>query len=32
MNNTKESFKNKWENNPDLVFSETLREDSDIFK
>ena len=32
MTNTKESFKNKWENNPDLMFSETQREGSDIFK
>jgi SAM-dependent methyltransferase len=26
------SFKDKWENNPDLAFAETLREGSDIFR
>ena len=26
------SFRDKWENNPDLAFSETLREGSDIFQ
>ena len=30
MNNTAESFFSKWKNNPDLAFSETLREGSDI--
>ena len=29
-NNTAESFFSKWKNNPDLAFSETLREGSDI--
>lgn len=29
-NNTARSFKDKWENNRDLAFTETLREDSDI--
>ena len=28
---TEKSFKQKWENNPQLAFSETLREGSDIF-
>ncbi len=28
---TSKSFKDKWENNPDLAFAETLREGSDIF-
>jgi len=28
---TARSFRDKWENNPDLAFSETLREGSDIF-
>jgi len=31
MENTKKSFKDKWEKNPDLVFSETLKPGSDIF-
>lgn len=31
MTNTKESFRNKWEKNKKLAFSETLREGSDIF-
>lgn len=30
MNNTKTSFKDKWEQNSDLAFSETLREGSEI--
>jgi SAM-dependent methyltransferase len=30
-NNTHRSFKDKWANNPDLAFKETLREGSDIF-
>ncbi|HXD92258.1 MAG TPA: class I SAM-dependent methyltransferase [Bacteroidia bacterium] len=30
MNNTEASFRDKWENNQDLAFSETLREGSDI--
>jgi SAM-dependent methyltransferase len=30
-NNTEESFRNKWYKNPDTAFSETLRENSDIF-
>ncbi|HRH67015.1 MAG TPA: class I SAM-dependent methyltransferase [Bacteroidia bacterium] len=30
INNTAESFFSKWKNNPDLAFSETLREGSDI--
>ena len=29
---TENSFKQKWENNPQLAFSETLREGSDIFE
>jgi SAM-dependent methyltransferase len=29
---TSKSFKEKWENNPQLAFSETLREGSDIFR
>jgi len=29
---TKKTFKEKWENNPDLVFKETLNEKSEIFK
>jgi SAM-dependent methyltransferase len=29
---TENSFKQKWENNPQLAFSETLREGSDIFQ
>jgi SAM-dependent methyltransferase len=29
---TARSFKDKWEQNPDLAFSETLREGSDIFQ
>jgi SAM-dependent methyltransferase len=29
---TRKSFKEKWENNPDLAFAETLREGSDIFR
>lgn len=28
---TKKTFKEKWENNPDLAFRETLKEGSDIF-
>jgi len=28
---TKKTFKDKWENNPDLAFSETLNEKSEIF-
>lgn len=31
LNNTEESFRNKWSNNPDTAFLETLRENSDIF-
>lgn len=31
-NNTASSFSSKWTNNPDLAFSETLREGSDIQK
>ena len=34
MNHTQQtvkSFRDKWDNNPDLAFAETLREDSDIF-
>lgn len=31
MTNVKRSFKDKWENNPDLAFAETLRETSDVF-
>lgn len=30
MNNTETSFRDKWENNKDLAFSETLRENSEI--
>lgn len=29
-NNTEKSFRDKWQNNPDLAFVETLREGSDI--
>lgn len=29
---TARSFRDKWENNPDLAFAETLREGSDIFR
>ena len=29
---TSKSFREKWQNNPDLAFSETLREGSDIFQ
>lgn len=32
MTNVHRSFKDKWENNPDLAFAETLREESDIFR
>jgi SAM-dependent methyltransferase len=31
MTNVKRSFKDKWENNPDLAFAETLRETSEVF-
>lgn len=31
MTNVKRSFKDKWENNPDLAFAETLRETSELF-
>lgn len=31
MNNTHQSFKDKWHKNPNLAFAETLREDSDIY-
>lgn len=31
MTNTADSFRDKWEKNTDLAFSETLREGSDIF-
>ncbi|MBN8704017.1 MAG: class I SAM-dependent methyltransferase [Bacteroidetes bacterium] len=31
MNNTKTSFADKWNNNPDLAFTETLRVGSDIY-
>lgn len=31
MNNTEKSFSDKWHNNPDLGFAETLREGSDFF-
>lgn len=31
-NNTKESFKNKWDKNPNLAFNETLNPDSEILK
>jgi 2-polyprenyl-3-methyl-5-hydroxy-6-metoxy-1,4-benzoquinol methylase len=31
-NNTNKSFKEKWENNPALVFEQTLNESSEIFK
>ncbi len=31
MNNTEKSFKDKWENNKNLAFEETLREGSEIF-
>lgn len=31
-NNTNKSFKEKWENNPTLVFEQTLNENSEIFK
>ncbi len=31
MNNTETSFKDKWDNNKDLAFTETLREGSDIY-
>lgn len=32
MTNTSKSFRDKWEKNPTLAFSETLNEDSGIFK
>lgn len=32
MTNVKKSFKDKWDNNPDLAFAETLQETSEIFK
>lgn len=32
MNNTQQSFRDKWENNRDLAFAGTQREDSDIGK
>lgn len=31
MTNVKRSFKDKWENNPDLAFAETLRDTSEVF-
>lgn len=32
INNTNKSFKEKWENNPSLIFEHTLNENSEVFK